>query len=123
MFDKLSNWLDQGENYDLLEIIREDVGYGRDVNVSEQLFDECNRLEISKRTYVDKIFEGAKVYRDDKPTTSLHVTDFRDSDKDGIGAHVEYFNPEYHPLLHLLDVIIWHLKHLFENREEKEIRP
>ena len=123
MFDKLSNWLDQGENYDLLEIIREDVGYGRDVNVSEQLFDECNRLEISKRTYVDKIFEGAKVYRDDKPTTSLHVTDFRDSDKDGIGAHVEYFNPEYHPMLHFLDVVAWHLKHLFENREEKEIRP
>lgn len=121
MISGIKSSLDQGDRYDLLDNVLEEVGYNRDVEISEEVFRECNQLKISNRTYVDKLYPGAKVYRDDKPTTSLHLTDFRESDKEGIGAHIEYFNPEYHPFLHMIDVILWHLKNFLEE-EERDIR-
>ena len=121
MIDRVIGWMDQGESYYLLNSVRDKVGYSRDVELSEDIFMQCDRLEKSNRTYVNKLYKGAVVYRDDKPTTSLHVTDFRESEIDGIGAHLEYFNPEYHPLLHLIDVALWHIKNTLEDQEKARI--
>lgn len=123
MIGRIRSWVNQGRNYQLLDLVMDEVGYNRDVKIDEDLFEGCERLEVSSRTYVDKIVPDAKVYRDDKPTTSLHVTDFRETDQDGIKSHLEFFNPEYHPVLHVVDVLLWHGKNLIENREEKEIEP
>lgn len=120
-FSWLKKWMDRGDSYELLEAVRNEVGYNRDVEVEEEFFKECDRLERSSRTYVDLLYEGAEVYRDEKPTTSLHVTDFRGSKREGIGAHLEFFNPEYHPFLHLLDVALWHLKDSVERGDEPVI--
>ena len=121
MIDRVIGWMDQGESYYLLNSVRDKVGYSRDVELSEDIFMQCDRLEKSNRTYVNKLYKGAVVYRDDKPTTSLHVTDFRESEIDGIGAHLEYFNPEYHPLLHLIDVALWHIKNTLKDQEKARI--
>ena len=121
MIDRVIGWMDQGESYYLLNSVRDKVGYSRDVELSEDIFMQCDRLEKSNRTYVNKLYKGAVVYRDDKPTTSLHVTDFRESEIGGIGAHLEYFNPEYHPLLHLIDVALWHIKNILEDQEKARI--
>ena len=121
MIDRFLDWLDQGESYPLLNSVRDNVGYSRDVELSVDIFSQCDRLEVSSRSYVHMLYDGAVVYRDDKPTTSLHITDFRGSKLDGIGAHLEYFNPEYHPLLHLIDLVLWHIKNIFKDHGEVRI--
>ena len=123
IFFMLSRILKDKKRYGLLDSIENKVGYNRDVELSEELFQSHKDvLERSSRTYVDKLYLGAKVYRDTYRVKSLHITDFRDSEKaDGIGAHLEYFNPEHHLFLHIIDVVLWHLKDKIGSHEPPRI--
>lgn len=92
-----------------------DRGYGRDTGVSGDLLDDMD-VEETSRTSVTKIYPDAKSYRDDRRFSSIHITDYRgvdreDMESDIVVAHLEHFNPEYHPVLHaLIDTPLWFIR-------------
>lgn len=100
----------------LRDILR-DRGYGVDTEIEEDLFeDSSSELQESSRTVVNRIYPDARVYRDDRRFSSVHLTDYRGMEReemqsDVIVAHLELFNPEHHPVLHsLIDTPVWFLR-------------
>jgi hypothetical protein len=101
---------------ELREFLRR-KGYGLDVEVPEKLFEtSLTDLEETSRTTVTRIYPEAESYRDSRRFSSIHVTDYRgvereDQESDVIVAHLEFFNPEKHPVLHtLIDTPVWFVK-------------
>lgn len=92
-------------------------GYGIDTEIDEEMFEESEQeLNLTSRTVVDRMYPDARVYRDDQRFSSVHLTDYRGVEReemrsDVIVAHLELFNPEYHPILHaFVDTPVWFLR-------------
>ena len=92
-------------------------GYGVDTEIDEEMFRESKvELEETSRTVVDRMYPEATVYRDDRRSSSVHLTDYRGVERDEmrsdvIVAHLELFNPEYHPILHaVVDTPVWFVR-------------
>lgn len=102
---------------DLKNFILSKEGLNHDVEIPEELFEQHRHsLKQTKRTWVK-----APSYRDNRKTESLHISDYRETERkegreDGvIIGHVEHFNPEYTyliPLHFLIDTLLW----LWKNR-------
>lgn len=89
-----------------------DVGAHRDVLVKPEKLEEA--VEGLSETGVC-FYENANSFRDGNSIYTVHLTDHRGSEtpRDCIVCHLEWFNPEDHPLLHaLFDFPAW----VFHNR-------
>lgn len=90
-------------------------GYNIDTEISRQEFmeriEEMHETDLSLADFQRK---NEPSYRDDRARKSLHLKDLSDLDREEkYIAELERFNPEHHPVLHLLvDFPIW----LFRNR-------
>jgi len=101
----------------IVNYLMENAGYSYDIEIPEQLFENNTEfLEQTDLTTVTYHFPEARSYRDSKPRKSVHLQDYRGIDRenrvgDVLVAHLERFNPEYHPILHaLIDYPIWFYK-------------
>lgn len=82
------------------------------------------KLEETSRTRVTDRYPEAISYRDDRSRRSLHVTDYRGMEREDavsnvIVAHIENFNPEKHPLMHvLIDFPLWYWRNRIKTRNK-----
>ena len=90
-----------------------EIGYNHDEEVDEEDFQEA--LQSMHETDLDLaalIGKDEPSFRDDRPRKSLHLKDLSrlERDEDYI-AELEHFNPEFHPILHVLvDFPLWLLR-------------
>lgn len=99
------------EAAELIERLGE-AGAHRDVFVEPENLDEV--LEGLSETGVC-FYDGASSFRDGNSIYTVHLTDHRDAGtpRECIVCHLEWFNPEDHPLLHaIFDFPAW----VFHNR-------
>ncbi len=98
---------------DTINDLLQQYGHAYDVVIPDDLFEEnTDRLHRSSRS----LPKDGPTYRDDRRFHSVHVTDCRGVDRgeklgDVVVGHLEYVNPEYHPILHaLIDYPLWWVK-------------
>lgn len=109
----------------LREFLEKESGFSYDTEIPEEIFEECSEaLNPTDRTVVTEMYPDAVSYRDSKKRTSVHLTDFRGVERDSkasnvIVAHLEHFNPEYHPILHaVVDTPLWFLRNRILDRNK-----
>ncbi|WP_414837377.1 hypothetical protein ACK3SF_03855 [Candidatus Nanosalina sp. VS9-1] len=110
----------------IIDYLKKHSGYSYDTAVPEELFERCrDSLEETERTRVTKYFPEASSYRDERRRKSVHLTDYRGLERDRmesdlVVAHLEHFNPEYHPVLHtLIDFPLWYIRNRIIERNRK----
>lgn len=88
-------------------------GHAYDAVIPDDLFEEeKDTLHQSRRS----LPKNGPTYRDDRRMHSVHVIDLRDING-GIVGHLEWFNPEHHPILHtLIDYPLWWWKNRIRER-------
>jgi len=106
-----------GSESEIIEYLLDNAGFNVDHEVPEELFVENqSQLYETNRSIVNQLNPEAKTMRDDKSRRSLHLTDYRNVERDKkvsniIVGHVEHFNPEKHPILHaIIDTPLWFIK-------------
>ena len=111
---------------DLLNFLKDKSGFNYDTEVPEEIFEkEKSKLHITDRTVVTDMYPEAESYRDENRWGSVHLTDFRNVERDELAsnvivAHLEHFNPEHHPILHtIVDLPLWHYRNRI--REENKL--
>ncbi|MFB6213822.1 MAG: hypothetical protein ABEJ07_04655 [Candidatus Nanohaloarchaea archaeon] len=100
------------------------AGYNRDVVISSEEWQEMLPEEHSSDLALAALEQRDEdTYRDDRKRTSVELKDYRHRDMRGeFVAELERFNPEHHPVLHLLiDFPSWLWKNRIRNRGPVEL--
>lgn len=94
---------------DSIQKFLDEHGHASDVVIPEDLF-EAQKADELHRT--DRALpKDGPTYRDGRKRHSAHVTVSHGTDDRGRVAvgHLEFFNPEHHPILHaLIDCPLWY---------------
>lgn len=105
--------------------VRENAGYGYDMIIPEEVFNEHkDELYETDTTVVTDYWPDATVYRDENKYHSVQVSDYRGVERESLRdeilvGHLEFFNPDRAPVRHALtDYLLWNYKNrIVEDRE------
>lgn len=91
------------DSAELIELLR-NRGFNRDVEVEKETWEavsqDCRSSGLAFSTFLRR---EEPTYRDDRSRVSIELKDYRDLEgPESFVAELERFNPEHHPLLHLL---------------------
>lgn len=101
-----------------LEAKLKDFGFNRDVEISDEEWKNCMESEHSTSLALAPIErKNEPTYRDNRARESIELKDYRQLDRpECFVAELEHFNPERHPVLHLLvDFPSWLWKNRIKN--------
>ncbi|MFB6208949.1 MAG: hypothetical protein ABEJ56_02300 [Candidatus Nanohaloarchaea archaeon] len=104
----------------------EDIGFNRDVVIDhDEWLEERERMHETRLSLAGIEGKDEKTFRDDRFEVSLELKDCSHLDMEGdYIAELEKFNPEHHPVLHILtDFPVWFLKNRIFNRQPEKIDP
>lgn len=101
---------------ELIEELRED-SFNKNVEIDKERWEKYQEdLHLTNLSLAEFLNKNKPSYRDNRKLTSIHLKDYRNyehSDKDFV-VELERFNPEHHPLLHLLtDFPLYLWKNIF----------